>query len=82
MGGQAAITGDNPSGNVVYAFSGNSLATLTLNEGLSQSVPGPLPVFGAAAAFQASRRLKSRIRQSSLSKTNGSIRLDTVGIDA
>jgi len=82
MGGQAAITGDNPSGNAVYAFSGNSRATLTLNESLSQSVPGPLPVFGAAAAFQASRRLKSRIRQSSLSKTNGSIRLDTVGIDA
>jgi hypothetical protein len=82
MGGQAAITGDNPSGNPVYAFSGNSRATLTLNESLSQSVPGPLPVFGAAAAFQASRRLKSRIRQSSLSKTNGSIRLDTVGIDA
>ena len=82
MGGQAAITGDNPSGGYVYGFSGSSLATLTLNEGLSQSVPGPLPVFGAAAAFQASRRLKSRIRQSSLSKTNGSIRLDTVGIDA
>jgi hypothetical protein len=82
-GGQAAITGDNPSGGWVYGFSnGQPLATLTLNEGLSQSVPGPLPVFGAIAAFQASRRLKSRIRQSSLSKTNGSIRLDTVGIDA
>lgn len=82
MGGQAAITGDNPSGGYVYGFSGSSLATLTLNEGSSQSVPGPLPVFGAIAAFQASRRLKCRIRQSSLSKTNGSIRLDRVGIDA
>jgi hypothetical protein len=84
VGAQAAITGDNPSGGYVFGFSNDDLlnATLTLNEGSSQSVPGPLPVFGAAAAFQASRRLKSRIRQSSLSKTNGSIRLNTVGIDA
>ena len=87
MGGQAAITGDNNIGDADYGFVyGLSFfspaATLTLNESLSQSVPGPLPVFGAIAAFQASRRLKSRIRQSSLSKTNGSIRLDRVGIDA
>jgi len=86
VGAQAAITGDNPSGGYVFGFGNDGLlnATLTLNEGLppSQSVPGPLPVFGAAAAFQASRRLKCRIRQSSLSKTNGSIRLDSVGIDA
>jgi hypothetical protein len=82
-GGQAVITGDNPSGGSVYGFSsGKFSATLTLNEASSQSVPGPLPVFGAAAAFQASRRLKSRIRQSSLSKTNESIRLDRVGIDS
>jgi len=81
-GGQAVITGDNPSGGTVYGFSEEFSATLTLNEASSQSVPGPLPVFGAAAAFQASRRLKSRIRQSSLSKTNESIRLDRVGIDS
>ena len=88
-GGRAAITGDNPSGGYVYAGSGDFPATLTLNvgsfrsdEGSFQSVPGPLPVFGAAAAFQASRRLRSRIRQSSLNKMNGSIRLGRVGIDA
>jgi hypothetical protein len=81
-GGQVAITGDNPSGGYVYGSSGFSLAILTLNEGLSQSVPGPLPVFGVAAAFQASRRLKSRIRQSSRCKMNGSIPLNRVGIDA
>jgi len=94
-GGRAAITGDNPSGGYVYAAS-SLPPTLTLTVGSSesvkgsflseqdsfQSVPGPLPVFGAAAAFQASRRLKSRIRQSSLNKTNGSIRLGRVGIDA
>ncbi len=86
IGAQVAITGDNPSGGYVFWASNDGLlnATLTLNDGLppSQSVPGPLPVFGAAAAFQASRRLKSRIRQSSRSMTNGSIRLDRVGIDA
>ena len=81
-GGQAVITGDNPSGGTVYGTSQNFSATLTLSEASSQSVPGPLPVFGAAVAFQASRRLKSRIRQSSLSKTNESIRLDRVGIDS
>jgi len=66
VGAHAAITGDNPSGGYVFGYSNDDLlnATLTLNEGLppSQSVPGPLPVFGAALAFQASRRLKSRIR--------------------
>jgi hypothetical protein len=86
LGAQVAITGDNPSGGYVFGFSNDNLlnATLTINDALppSQSVPAPLPVFGAAAAFQASRRLKSRIRQSSRSMTNRSIRLDRVGIDA
>ena len=84
VGGQAAITGDNPGGGYVYGASFFTFATLTLNEALppAQSVPGPLPIFGTAAAFQASRRLKNRIRQSSLSKTNGNNLLDRVGIDA
>jgi len=36
-------------------------AVATLSEGQINEIPGPLPIFGAAAAFQVSRRLRQRI---------------------
>ena len=42
----------------------NFFATATLRDP-SAAVPGPLPLFGAAAAFGMSRRLRQRIRRTS-----------------
>jgi MYXO-CTERM domain-containing protein len=45
-------------------FTGATFAIATVVPPASNAVPGPLPLFGAAAAFGWSRRLRSRIASS------------------
>lgn len=47
------------------ANTGGRIGTLTINSFNVADVPGPLPLFGAGAAFAWSRRLRSRLRQPS-----------------
>jgi hypothetical protein len=51
------------SGNI-SSLSVNEFAIATVVPPASNAVPGPLPLFGAAAAFGWSRRLRSRIASS------------------
>jgi hypothetical protein len=66
------------SAAVERVYGGSSVGTKTFQYGLqtrfnytydlgpAQSVPGPLPLFGAAAAFGYSRKLRNRIKDSKL----------------
>lgn len=62
------ILGVIPSGGgttrVSYSTQASTLASLTATREVPASVPGPLPLFGAAAAFGYSRKLKKRIARS------------------
>ena len=58
----------NPGDNIrfgVYTAANTEgrLGSLTINSFNVTEVPGPLPLFGAGAAFAWSRRLRSRLRQ-------------------
>ncbi len=72
----AALSGDHKILNIVDTIAASGNATVsTVNNNFTQrparapvdSVPGPVPLLGGAAAFGFSRRLRNRIRQSSFS---------------
>lgn len=46
----------------VQSIEGSGSGSLCATRGDFQKVPGPLPLFGAAAAFGYSRRLRKRIK--------------------
>jgi hypothetical protein len=54
-------SGENTLYAVLFDFGVTTSFTIANNTNTTE-VPGPLPIFGAAAAFGASRRLKRRIR--------------------
>ena len=58
LGGNT-VNGVYASGTTAYAATSGGLSIAQLP---SQSVPGPLPVIGAGAAFGWSRRLRRRLR--------------------
>jgi hypothetical protein len=53
-----------------WAANGDSASSYNLVFGMSSTVPGPLPLFGAAAAFVQSRQLRRRIKLSHHSGLN------------
>ncbi|MFM7641790.1 MAG: hypothetical protein ACKO45_09600 [Cyanobium sp.] len=63
------VTNDTPIASLSFSLlsATNSPADFAINRFDFTPVPGPLPVFGAAAAFGFSRKLRGRIRASHLS---------------
>jgi hypothetical protein len=61
---RGVIPQNGGSTTVSYSTQASTLASLTATREVPASVPGPLPLFGAAAAFGYSRKLKKRIARS------------------
>jgi hypothetical protein len=60
------VYGGSSVGTKTFQYGLKTRFNYTYNLGPAQSVPGPLPLFGAAAAFGYSRKLRNRIKDSKL----------------
>jgi hypothetical protein len=68
------VGSSNPVSTIITASLNRTWAVAVLNNNNNTPVPGPLPVFGAAAAFGFSRKLRKRIKDSKA--VGGSITVD------
>lgn len=60
------VYGSSSVGTKDFLYGLQTRFNYTYDLGPAQSVPGPLPLFGAAAAFGYSRKLRNRIKDSKL----------------
>ncbi len=60
--GNDIVTGVYADGGNIYAATNGGLSIAQQSDSTPSSVPGPLPLFGAASAFGFSRKLRRRLR--------------------
>jgi hypothetical protein len=60
--GEDYVRGVYASGSSIYAATTGGLSIAQQSDPTPSSVPGPLPLFGAASAFGFSRKLRRRLR--------------------
>ena len=59
--GNNSVYGVYASGSNIYAATNGGLSIAQQSDPTPSAVPGPLPLFGAAAAFGWSRKLRRRL---------------------